>query len=141
MSGTVDPEVLAFFEEFERAGNTDDVESTRRQFADVFLNADPHGTNAIPRTLLVDSLPQRRQLFASIGLRNTRLSGISQTTLDDHYLLATTQWLAELVDGDELELSSTFLLHRTEGSLRIVLYLNHLDIIATIRARSGAAPN
>jgi hypothetical protein len=135
---SVDADVRMFFAEFERAGNTDDVALTESQFANVFLNADPNGTSAIPRTHLIDKLPQRRQFFASIGLQRTTLTAISQTTLDTHYVLAKTDWSAELENGDPLALSSTFMLRRENASLRIVLYLNHLDIVASVRERLNA---
>ncbi len=103
------------------------------QFVEVFLNADPNGTTPVPRSALIESLPQRRQLFATIGLTETHLTAISQTTLDEHYTLVATEWAADLEGGDSLPLSSTFLLRREAGSLRIVLYLNHLDIVAAVR--------
>lgn len=136
----VDTDVTAFFEEFERAGNTDDIDSTGRQFAEVFLSADPNGTTAVPRSLLVASMPQRRQMFASIGVGRTTLQSITQTDLDENYLLATTNWIAEIEGGDDLALSSTFMLRRSNESLQIVLYLNHLDIMATIADRLDVSP-
>ena len=135
----VDPDIQSFFDDFQRAGDNDDADATKRQFAEVFLNADPNGTSPVPRSALIASLPQRRALFATIGLVRTRLTAISQTTLDERYVLVATEWAADLEGGDSLPLSSTFLLRREAASLHIVLYLNHLDIVAAVREHRAAA--
>ncbi|MFB9238434.1 hypothetical protein ACFFWC_23370 [Plantactinospora siamensis] len=137
-------DVREFFAEFERAGNDNDIQAVIQQFAEVFLNADPNGAQPVPRAALAAALPQRKALFDSIGLLRTHLTAITETALDEHYVLVDTQWSTELRDpgalSGPLDLTSTFVLRREAGTLRIVFYLNHQDIVARIRAASSPTP-
>ncbi len=138
MTHQVSTDVREFFTEFERASNSGDPDAIAAQFADMFLNADPNGTQPVPRSAFIAALPHRQSLFERIGLRGTRLIDLDARPLDDHYVLVTTRWATELEDPDRfdgpLDLASTFILRREPGGLRIVFYLNHQDIIARIRA-------
>lgn len=108
------------------------------QFADVFLNVEPNGAQPVSRTALTLALPYRTAFFDAVGLVRTRLTAITETALDTHHVLVNTQWATELRDPDALagtlNLASTFIPRRDAGTLRIVFYLNHQDILVRIRA-------
>ena len=130
-------EVRGFFAAFERASNQRDLQASATQFADVFLSADPNRVTAVTRQAFLDALPQRAQLFASIGHTGTRLVSLKEAPLDDRHVLADTTWETQLEDGDTLTLSSVFLSRREPGALRIVFYLNRQDIVAVLGARGA----
>jgi hypothetical protein len=111
-------------------------------FAEVFMNADPAGVTAIPRSAFIAALPQRQKFFDAIGARTIRLTALAETRLDDNYLLVDTHWIAELGnDGREtLPLSSSFILRREGEALVVVFYLNHQDIVDIVRSRSIRPP-
>lgn len=141
MFDQVSDDVQAFFAEFERAGNTLDAEATSRQFADTFMSADPAQAIPVPKAAFLAALPNREKMFASIGVTGMRLSAISQTSLDDNYVLVDTEWTCTMTsrEAEPLTLASAFILHRGEnGTFQIVFYLNHQDITTIIRNRAQA---
>jgi hypothetical protein len=125
--------VRDFFAEFERNGNTHDLDAVAKQFADVFMSADPTRAVAVPRETFLGALPQRERLFATVGLTRTRLASIKETPLDDVYTLVDTEWIGDLRSGGELHLSSTFILRREGQSHVVVFYLNHQDIAQAVQ--------
>ena len=60
MPNEVSAEVRAFFDRFERASDSLDVETIATLFAEVFMSADPNGVRAVPRDAFVAALPQRQ---------------------------------------------------------------------------------
>ena len=60
------------------------------------------------------------------GIGPAALSSLTYQELDDHYVLARTEWTApSTTGGDAGRLCSSFLLHRDGDGLRIVCYLTH----------------
>lgn len=99
MNDQIIADVQRFFGEFERARNELDPEaSAAAQFADVFLSADPNRVVAVPRDAFVKALPERAQLFASIGRTATRLTELTETKLDEKHVLVDTEWHMQLRD-------------------------------------------
>jgi hypothetical protein len=107
-------ELTAFFERF-RAGD-----SVGDCFADVFLAGDAAGIKPVTRQVFLESLPKRAEMLARAGLQSPALADLSFESLDDHYILARTVWTAGAG-----RLASSYLLHRRDGALRVVVYLNH----------------
>ncbi|GIM94727.1 hypothetical protein [Paractinoplanes toevensis] len=95
-------------------------------FADQFLSADADGPRSVTREAFLRALPRRAAVFADAGYGPTVLTALTETRLDDHYVLVRTEWSAlRPAGGDPLPLASSFLLHDDGDNLRIVLYLNH----------------
>jgi hypothetical protein len=137
LSDQISSDVRDFFARFEQAGNRLDLDEISGQFADTFMSADPGGVTAVPKAAFLAALPAREKLFASIGATGMRLTGITETPLDDHYILVDTQWETEpsTSETEPLSLSSAYVLRRTEDDrLQVVFYLNHQDITEVIRA-------
>jgi hypothetical protein len=127
--------VRDFFARFERAGNRLDLDEISRQFADPFMSADPGGVQAVPKAAFLAALPAREKLFASIGATGMRLTAITETPLDDHYVLVDTRWETEPATSATVTLASAYILRRTgDGDLQVVFYLNHQDVMEVIRA-------
>jgi hypothetical protein len=118
--------IRQFFDLFTAASDTLDLHVLADFFADPFLSADASSARPVPRTAFLQTLPRRAQMFADAGLGAPSLTSISHHRLDDHYLLARTEWSAPRIAGGEpVSLASSFLLHDEGEHLRIVLYLNH----------------
>ena len=121
-----DSRIPEFFEVFGDAGGDLKLDVLGRLFADPFLSADATGARPIPRDLFLAALPRRAALFAEAGLGPAALTGLTWDRLDDHYLLARTEWACpSRTGGEPKRLSSSFLLHDDGDRLQIVLYLNH----------------
>jgi ketosteroid isomerase-like protein len=124
-----DSRIREFFAEFSTASDALDLDVLARCFADPFLSADATGARPVPRAAFLRALPRRAQMFADAGLGAATLTELSHSRLDDHYLLARTQWCVPRdAGGEPLQLASSYLLHDDGGELRIVLYLNHLGL-------------
>jgi hypothetical protein len=94
-------------------------------FAQEFLAADKDQAQAVPRQAFIGFLPKRAEMFAAAGVRPAELEQLTYQELDEHYLLARTEWVAPRSEGDAVRLSSSYLVHRRGPDFRIVLYLNH----------------
>jgi len=134
--------VRAFFDRFERASDTLDVDTVATQLAEIFMNADPNGVAAVPRDAFLAALPQRQKLFDGMGVRALRLTELAETWLDDSSVLVHSRWAADLLNASRapLALSSSFILRREGQSLAVVFYLNHQDILSLARSRATDLP-
>ena len=132
-------EVRAFFDEFERNSAELAIDRIAAQFADTFMNADPQGVMPVPKAAFIATLPQREKMFQAAGIRRIRLAAVRETVLDPMYILASTDWIAESIDGAEIPLASSFILRRQASSFVVVFYLNHQDIAAVLAARAPKA--
>src|ERR1700722_4647249 len=94
-----DEEVEIFLNQFEVNSNVGDAEEAVKQFADVFMAADPGGARAVPSSALMMAIPQRKKLFESVGSSVTTLVSVEQTALDDRYVLLRTEWLVKFDQG------------------------------------------
>ncbi|GAA3114679.1 hypothetical protein JOF29_003756 [Kribbella aluminosa] len=143
MTSTVRPEIRAFFEQYAKAGDTLDTVALNDCFHEVFLNLDPTNAAPIARDLLIRSLPLRQKLFDSIGARGMDLTTLTETPLDDRHALAETTWAvrfgANARSTEPLEFGATFVLRLDGGRWRIVVYLNHHDVVASVRSRAVAS--
>jgi len=131
----LDPDIRAFLTEFERRG-ADPESDSGDLFADQFIASDPQRAMVVSREALLASLPQRRRMFAAAGVGTARCVDAAQFDLDERHLLVRSDWDADRTGSPPLRLESTFLLRRDNDGLRILAYLNHRDIAATLAALS-----
>jgi hypothetical protein len=128
----IDYRIRQFFDVFSAASDTLDLDVLADCFTDPFLSADASGARPAPRTAFLQALPRRAQMFAEAGIGAPSLTSLSHDQLDDHYLLARTEWSAPRTAGGEpVHLASSFLLRDEGERLRIVLYLNHQGLPQT----------
>ena len=88
----VRPDVRAFFEQYERAGQDLDDCALTSCFCDVFVSLDPNSATAVSPQALLAVLPRRKALFRSIGSDGLELADISEMPLDDAHTLVRTAW-------------------------------------------------
>lgn len=138
------PDVLDFFDRYQRGADTSDPEVVRTCFAETFLNLDPRTAGPVPREALARALPGRAQLFASIGVEGLELTELSEQPLDELHTLVAATWSArfapEATDAEPLDLPSRFLLRRSGSSWEIVVYLNSTDLAAVFAERASGRP-
>jgi hypothetical protein len=121
----LDAEIRHFFDVFSRASGILDLDALAGCFGEVFLAADQDGARPVPRGAFLAALPRRARMFADAGVGPAALVSVTHQRLDEHYLLARTEWTAPRTGGGQVLLSSSFLLRRDADGLRVVLYLNH----------------
>ena len=120
-----DGEMTAFFAQFSSGSARLDPELLGARFAEVFLVGDASGAKPVSREAFLRMLPQRAETFTRAGIGTPVLDQLTFDNLDDHYTLARTEWTAPRDGGDTVRLVSSYLLHRQDGALRVVAYLNH----------------
>lgn len=126
-----------FFKKYEQAISESDVSAIAAQYADAFMFGGPQGVQSIKKDEFLKVIPRRREYFASIGLLESKVTSIDETSLDSKYLLAKTAWRMtfERPAGfkSEIETSATYILERTGEKLMIVFQIDHHDLIAKVK--------
>ena len=128
-----------FFRNYERDSNRGDIQSLVSNFANIFMAAGPDGITVVRASDFALALPKRKELFDRLGCRSTSLESVKEKKLDDRYTLVETEWRMTFASGeqsrDHLLVGSAFILHRSEGRLKVVFYLAHQDIMVALRER------
>ena len=138
---TAPPDVLEFFHRYQRGADTSDPDAVRECFAETFLNLDPRSAGPVPREALIQALPGRAKLFATIGVEALELTELSEQPLDELHTMVATTWTARFsadgADAAPLSLPSHFLLRRQGSSWQIVAYLNSTALAVVFAERAG----
>ncbi|WP_433292146.1 hypothetical protein ACQP2F_27235 [Actinoplanes sp. CA-030573] len=121
-----DSRLHTLFESFSSAGADPALGEC---FADPFVVADTDGARPVSRAAFLQALPRRAQAFADAGVGRAALTSLTESRIDDNYLLIRTEWeCARLAGGDPLRLASSFLVRDDGDRLEILLYLNHAGL-------------
>jgi hypothetical protein len=118
-------EITAFFQHFSAGSAQLDQDALATCFAEVFLAGDASSIRPVQRATFLQMLPKQAEMFAQAGIGTPTLDHLTFDNLDDHYILARTEWTCSRADGGMIRLISSYLLHRQDGALRVVVYLNH----------------
>jgi hypothetical protein len=128
-----------FFHAFEKNTASGDIAAQTAQFADMFLAANPAGSQAVCNSDFALALPKRKRLFDKLGCTSTTLESLRETALDARYVLADTEWRMtfDLPGGsrEEVIAGSVFIVDTGGDPFKILFYLAKLDIFAVLRAR------
>ncbi len=126
------PLVKSFFDRFERAGESLDLDVIASEYADSFMFAGPDGVRVVEKQKLLAALPQRQAFFKAAGHQSTRIISLDETRLDDHYVMVRVQFLMrfERAGGRPIDVrtGSTSILYIEDGAARIVFHLEHEDL-------------
>src|SRR3954451_12886197 len=135
------PDVLEFFDRYQRGADESDPEVVRDCFAETFLNLDPRSAGTVPREALLQALPGRTRMFATLGVEALELTELTERPLDELHTMVATTWSArfsaDAEDAEPLALPSQFLLRRHGTSWQIVAYLNSTDLAAVFAERTS----
>jgi hypothetical protein len=138
------PALEGFFRIFESNSNSNDVDATVSQFADVFMAASPQGVQAVRAADFALALPKRKQYFDSLGCRSTKLVSLREQRLDPRYVLATTQWSMTFARPDlppqDVLAESVFIVDTGRDQPKVVFYLANQDLVQILKDRGIATP-
>ena len=127
----------AFFKQYEKAISESDVSVIAAQYADAFMFGGPQGVRSINKDDFLKVVPRRREYFASIGLLESKLTSIDETSLDSKYLLARTVWRMTFERSagfkSEIVASATYILERAGEKFVIVFQIDHQDLNAKVK--------
>jgi hypothetical protein len=131
--------VRVFFEGYEKAGNTLDLDLVDSQYEDTFMFADPNGSRVVEKQKFLAMLPQRQGFFKMLGHQSTKILSLEETKLDDRYLLVEAAFLMQFkkppAERVEARLDSTFILCIKNDVPRIVFQLEHEDMRRAMQDR------
>jgi len=134
-----DTAINRFFQSYASTNSTGDIPAIISHFADVFMAAGPQGTQAVRAADFALALPQRKQLFKSLGCQSTALVSVEETRLDPRYTMARTRWeftfVPDHADPQRVLINSTFIVDTTPEAFKIVLYFANEDIMAVLKER------
>lgn len=132
-----------FFQSFEQNTNSGDNSALVAQFADVFMAAGPAGAKPVHAADFAIALPKRAQLVQSLGCQTTRLVSCVETPLDARFVMAETRWQMTFVRESqptrEVLADSLYILDMACDSPKIVFYLAHQDLLATLKSQGIVA--
>ena len=124
--------VQKFFEAYESATGSQDLDLIGSLYSETFLFGGPQGTQAVKRDDFLKVLPRRNGFFKAIGLSATTIQSIDETRLDEHYLLVKVIWLMRFEKNGSPPIldpsSATYLLENMEDGLRIVFQIDHQNL-------------
>ena len=127
----------AFFKQYEQAISESDVSAIATGYADAFMFCSPQGVRSVKRDDFLKAVPRRREYFASIGLLESKLISIDETSLDAKYLLVKTVWSMTFTkptgSNTEIRTSATYILERIGDRLAIVFQIDHQDLTEKVK--------
>jgi hypothetical protein len=108
-----------------------------RAFHERFFSLDPEAVTLLTRAQLAAALPGRAAMFSRIGAVGTTLRTVRTDPIDDMHVLARTVWDVRFRDphATPLALEATYLMRLIEGEWKVLVYINHRNIAATIAER------
>ena len=128
--------VRQFFEVFEKEAM--DPSALATCYGETFLFAGPQGTRVIQKAAFLQMIPQRTKFFQTAGLVSSMVQVLEETRLNEHYLLVDTQWQLRFEPPARKPLveamRATYLLHEQADGLRVVLQLDHEDLMQRVKA-------
>lgn len=127
----------AFFKQYEQAISESDVSAIATRYGDAFMFGGPQGVRAIKKDDFLKAVPRRREYFASIGLLESKVISIDETSLDPKYLLVKTVWSMTFAkptaSNKEIRTSATYILERIGDGLVIVFQIDHQDLTEKVK--------
>lgn len=125
-----------FFREFEYASRIADGERAASLFSESFLMADPEGVKVVQAFQLKAGIEQRKKMFQDLGKVSTALDTVETTFLDDNYALVKTSWIFQFTTDNgvkEMAISASYIVAMTGATLKIILYLNHQNLMTALK--------
>ena len=124
--------VEEFFHQLERETAEGNFLALANRFAEQFVAASPSGAKVAPRSVFIESMPQRKEVFEKLGAKPARLVSLETSVLDARYALAKGRWLLEFArEGQppqEVLADSTYIVDTGTEPFRIILYMTSQDL-------------
>lgn len=137
--------VEEFFRQLERETAEGNFAALAEKFAEQFMAASPGGAKIAPRSVFVESMPQRKDMFDKLGAKPARLVSLETSVLDSRYALAKGRWLLEFArEGQptqEVLADSTYIVDTGADPFRIILYMTTQDLPKVLVERGILPPS
>src|ERR1700733_4158598 len=128
-----------FFRNFEHNSNSGAIGPLISQFADVFLVGGLQAAQVVQATAFVLAVPKLKKIFDDLGCQSAELVSLHETELNGQYMMVETQWRMTFASADqaaeEIQADSTFIVYTSGEEPKIVMYLSHGDVLATLANR------
>ena len=129
--------VEQFFEDYEKAINSNDLELIGSRYADSFMFAGPLGSQPVKKADFLQVLPKRMELMKNLGQTSSTLRSLEETRLDESYTLVKVGWEMRF-EKDQTgplfdENYATYILLQQDASFQIVFQLDHQDLMERIQ--------
>jgi hypothetical protein len=128
-----------FFRKHERNSNRGSIGPIIAQYADVFMVGGPQGAQVVQASAFALALPKRKKLFDDMGCRSTELVALRETSMNGPYTMVETRWRMRFVteeqSPEEIDADSTFIVYTGGEEPKIIMYLPHGDVLATLADR------
>ncbi|MFG3615433.1 DUF4440 domain-containing protein [Nocardia sp. NPDC047654] len=127
--------IQAFLRRYDDCVSASDFDALPGFFDPQILVVTPSTSRCVTREEFLAAARARARVR---GLTASRATLVTQSTVElgGHYWLTSAHWRMTLDDAAALELSSDFLVRRTDGGLSIAAYLTRQDLPQLIRDRS-----
>ena len=125
-----------FFDKFEQALNTSNIEQITDCYSDSFMFCNNNGVQAVKKVDFVKVVPKMRAAIKSAGLLSSKIKWVEEVSLNKNYYLVTVYWKM-IIDRSqpgmkEIEISATYILFDQNSLLQIVYQLDHQDLMTRI---------
>ena len=124
--------VEEFFHQLERETAEGNFAALANRFAEQFMAASPSGAKVAPRSVFIESMPQRKEVFEKLGAKPARLVSLETSVLDARYALAKGRWLLEFArEGQppqQVLADSTYIVDTGTEPFRIILYMTSQEL-------------
>jgi hypothetical protein len=128
----MNPKVTKFFEIYEKSVSEAAVSTVGALYSDVFMFGGPRGSQPVKKDDFLKLLPGRKAYFKSLGLENSTVASIDESSLDAKYILAKVVWKMSLKNSTEtsrqFETQTTYILEIKNETPVIIMQLDHQDL-------------
>jgi len=128
-----------FFRNHERNSNIGAIGPLISQYADVFMVGGAQGAQVVQGNAFALAVPKRKKQFEDMGWQSTELVSLRETTLNGRYTMVETRWRMTFASEDrspeEIQADSTFIVYTGGEEPKIIMYLPHVDALATLANR------
>jgi len=130
--------VTTFFQAYQEVLQSGESDALTRIYHESFLFGGTAGAQTVDRAAFLTMVPKRTAFVKSLGLTETLLGSVDSSALDERYTLAKVVWVMKVEKTGKpvqhLEASATYVLLRFEDSFRIVVQIDHQDLLAELNA-------
>ncbi len=139
----MDQVIRQFFEQYEKANATSDLETIGSLYSDTFMFGGAGGVRVVKKEDFLTVVPKMKAHLASMGLSATKLETVEASVINARFFLAKTAWKMTIQNSSgntkQVDAFATYLLERKEtGAVCIVFQIDHQDLATVIQNQRNA---
>lgn len=134
----MDQLIKQFFQRFERANASSDLETLGSLYADTFVFGGVNGVKVLKKEDFLKVVPRMKAHYTSMGLSETQLKSVEDIAINAKYVLAKAGWRMKIRDLKNsckgIDAFATYLLEwRDDNTLSIIVQIDHQDLATVIK--------